>query len=210
MQEKADSGVFVVHTPELASYFSQRMHAEELVHFSVDSGATIQSFAQARGLTMVQAYRKVQVLMKQGFLVVLNEQPRRGRPVRRYRSSYHTFLIPSTLLSVYDILEDRQQDARVRRALEQTTATLGVDGLRVSIEKNGDVHMILVDAHGAPINPFQADQVAMLWNSVSLSLDFEDAKALQQELSDIIDRYVGRSGSGRYLHYVILTPDTNR
>lgn len=47
---------------------------------------------------------------------------------------------------------------------------------------------------------------ALLTNWTSLSLTFEQAKELQRELSDLIDRYKDCKGSQSYLARFALTP----
>jgi hypothetical protein len=52
---------------------------------------------------------------------------------------------------------------------------------------------------GKPIFTLEPNSPAYLNRWENLSLSFEDAKALQRELSELLGRYLGREGGQRYV-----------
>ncbi len=62
----------------------------------------------------------------------------------------------------------------------------------------------LRELHVNPLEP-QAPAILVLWED-QLRLDFEDAKAMQLELFELLERYRSKEGSGTYIAHIALTP----
>lgn len=216
-QNPEHSGAATVGTEALGRYLAVERHMLELMHFmdghgadaagTPGPGASVGSFASAFGLTKLQAYRKVQQLLGMGLLVVASEQRRRGKPVKLYRCSQRAFFIPSGIISLTELLEDQRHNAKLNAALNLTLGELKIAGVMVSAEAQGQVQMLLVDGAHQPVNPYASGEAALVLNSGEFMLDFAEAKALQQDLFDLLQRYHARQGSGRYQYQILLTPD---
>lgn len=195
-----------VEAAQVAWFLADEVNFRQLMHFMVPSGATVGSFALAFHLSKLQAFRKVQKLLGLGLIVRLAEQRRRGKPVKLYHCPSRAFLIPNQVVTFHEILEE-QHEAHLRSALGHALNELRLAGLLLAAGPEGKLQMIFVDEQSRPINPQEASAPALIWNSGELALDFEEAKALQTELTAVIGHYLERRGSGRYRYQLILTPD---
>jgi len=190
----------------MARYLTTEQHLLELAHFMPEAGASIGSFVQTFRLSKLQAYRKVQHLLEMGLLVVTSAQPRRGKPIKLYRCPYHSFFVPSRVISPAEFVADQRHNAQMNAAVDTALGEMRIAGLMMSPQANGTIQVLLVDAAHQPINPFASKEAALFLNVGALTLDFEDAKALQSELQALIERYSSRRGSGHYLYQLFVTP----
>lgn len=77
-------------------------------------------------------------------------------------------------------------------------------GACTRLAPNGDCYLEITHGDGQPWDYLAKDApaIAVGWNP--LWLDFEDAKALQQELVALMRKYLGKRGSRAYLSGVFL------
>ena len=168
------------------------------------------------GLKVDAMYYRVRRLEALGLLEVARTVPRKGRALRLYRARSTHFFVPFTALAERTVEELLAEgDAEMRRRAARSTAAAMRDA-RLPLRMGIHVHL---DAAGAPsvaLGPADRDwspqrllapgvpAIASAW--APLRLDFEDAKALQRELFELIGRYAAKRGAQPYLLGVQLAP----
>ena len=154
-----------------------------------------------------------------GLLEVVRTEPRAGRPVKYYRSTAETFFVPYQLTSsetLAQLLEELMAptEQRFHREAAYTLQTLDPDwGLNISAHPDEGVTYALAprttnyvpDAVSRILEP---NAPALFVINGTFELDFETAKTLQRELSDLFSRYDKKQkpGSQHYAYRLGLTP----
>jgi Helix-turn-helix domain len=163
---------------------------------------------------------QIKRLCKLGFLEIVEELPRRGRSIKRYRASADAFFVPfeatpfatpeDMLLREYEPLYRRFLASFLEAATQMVNLKTARDfGMCVSRDEDGQVSV----RHGPhplrlmTVNPLETHAPAIVidWED-QLRLDFEDAKALQLEMLELLERYRTKNGSGTYIGHVALAP----
>ena len=166
---------------------------------------------------------QLQRLIDLGFLEITEEQPRRGRAIKCYRAKAEVFFIPfeatpfatpeDMLLCEYEPLYRKFLAGFLEAAMQMVNLTAMRDiGLCVSRDEDGSIGV----RHGAhpmrslDLNPLEPNAPAIMigWED-QLRLDFEDAKAMQLEMLQLLERYRAKNGSGSYIAHVALAPKKN-
>ncbi len=148
-------------------------------------------------------WQQVQRLVEAGLLVETRRTPRRGRPVRHYRSSATTFDIPlvempheslELLLEAGDARSGRVLRDGLIRALIQSTIDPRQVVLRIQRLPNG-----MIDASPALRGGDTIEAVQGVWSSWSyLQLDDRELDQLRDELADLWGRWTLREA--RQIH----------
>lgn len=161
---------------------------------------------------------QIKRLQKFKLLQLVRTRQRRGSSIKVYRASADAFFIPFPM-TPYEHPEDlllreykplhRKLVANFLAAGLEWAGRYSVDdfGLMIKLEQNA-----FTVKHGPnPSKPFmlnpsalQAPALVNDWQN--LTLDFEDAKALQREMTLLLERYLAKNGSGTYLAHVALAP----
>jgi len=176
--------------------------------------------AREMDLSLNTLLYQIKRLIKLGFLEQVEEISRSGRSIKLYRASADLFFIPfqatpfstpeDMLLREYEPLYRTFLAAFIEAALQMVNLTALHDiGLCVSRDEEGRMCV----QHGAhplrelnvnPLEP-QAPAILIRWEE-QLRLDFEDAKAMQLELFELLERYRAKEGSGTYIAHIALAP----
>lgn len=157
--------------------------------------------------------KRVQRFMELGLLEVVGERKRAGRAIKLYRTVADVFFVPFEAThaeSLEAALADR--DAYWERMLRRNVVRarserLGTWGTRFYRDARGRLQVqtaVTPDANATTLDP-DAPAVLSLWRD-QLTLDFEDAKALQREMFELVKRYQRKSGPQRYLVRMGLAP----
>ena len=154
-----------------------------------------------------------------GLLEVARTEPRAGRPVKYYRSTATTFFVPYQLTSsetLAQLLEEliAPTERRFHREAAYTLQTLDPDwGLNISAHPDEGVSYALAPRTTEYIpeavsRMLEPDAPALFVVNGTFELEFETAKALQKELSDLFSRYNKKQkpGSQHYAYRLGLTP----
>jgi transposase len=146
-----------------------------------------------------------------GLLEVVRLEPRRGRPVKVYRSTADVFIAPFELLPSATLMEffgtfSEEQQYFFTRALGRVAEALtaGDWGFRFQRNEDGQVRRdVTLDSAKTDVAPdFLAESAPATWQSFStMRLTFDEAKALQRELAELWERYSGKDeGDVYHLH----------
>lgn len=94
-----------------------------------------------------------------------------------------------------------------RNVVKARLDTMGAWGTRIYRDARGRLQVqtaLTPRSNVTSLDP-QAPAVLSAWRD-SLTLDFEDAKALQRELFDLLQRYLAKSGAQRYVVHLAMAP----
>lgn len=172
--------------------------------------STAEAAAEADVSVKDMAYR-VKRMQTLGLLEATGERRRKGRPIRLYRAP-PTFFVPFAAAPDVDLqaMVERLLDAPRRRLVAGLLAGLeeiahGVHrwGWRLEIDAQNRES---ITPAARPDSPrtflralLEADQPAVYLTNVPLRLEPAEAKALQRELAELVQRYNGRNGSADYM-----------
>lgn len=158
-------------------------------------------------------FRRVRRFEAAGLVEVAETVPRRGRPLRRYRAIADVFFVPFEASAAEDLeaaLADREAwvASLLRRSVVRARReAIGVWGTRIYRDVRGRVQVQMAvrpDADADPPGP-EGPAVLSAWRD-ALELDHHDAKALQRELLELLNRYQAKRGAQRYVIHLGLAP----
>jgi len=157
--------------------------------------------------------RRVQRFAQAGLLEVADSVPRRGRPIRLYRAVAEVFFVPFEATAAADLeaaLAGREAwvARQLRRAVVRARReAIGTWGTRIYRDERGRIQVQMAVGPDADVAPLDPDGPAVLsaWRD-GLELDYPDAKELQRELFELLQRYQRKHGAQRYVVHLGLAP----
>lgn len=164
---------------------------------------SISEAASLVGESINTMLKRVQRWLEYGLLI--ETQP------KRYTAAGQSFFVPQSVIARLDLEQLLEQldafEAGIMRR-GQLEAALRVDdwGLRFTLDNDQDWNIQPARTGMQPWNYKAPDAPAILAETNVLELEFGDAKALQQELMDVVRRYLHRSGDGRYIVRLGMAP----
>jgi hypothetical protein len=174
---------------------------------------TISEAAKVAQVSSLIMFRQVKRFESLGLVAVTRIEPRRGKPIQYYQTTAKEFFIPAKVWPLERTLEHVESTLQkvflhnLVRTLTKHEPT-GDLGTQVSLSQTGTgiVAVQLAVAPGKLWDPEAMEHAAIVefWLTTNLSLG--DAKALQQELSSIAERYAKKDGAQKYLLRLGLTP----
>ena len=151
--------------------------------------------------------KRVQRWLEYGLLIEMTD----ATPQKRYTAAAESFFVPQSVIARLDLEQLLEQldafEAGIMRR-GQLEAALQVDdwGLRFTLDNDQSWDIQPAKTGMNPWNYGAPDAPAILAETNVLELGFSDAKALQQELMDVVRRYLHRSGDGRYIVRLGMAP----
>ncbi|MBW6454597.1 MAG: hypothetical protein K0A98_01815 [Trueperaceae bacterium] len=172
---------------------------------------TVTEVARETGERPNTILRRVQRLLALGLLEVADTRPRAGRPLRRYRATADVFFVPFEATGAEDLEAAlAERDAYWERLLRRhvvraRSEAMGVWGTRIYRDARGRVQVQTAVSPDANASMLDDEMPAALsaWRD-QVWLDHADAKALQRELYDLVQRYQRARGAQRYVVHVGL------
>ena len=161
--------------------------------------------------------KRVERFLAAGLLEVAESVPRRGRPIKRYRTTADLFFIPFEVTAAESLEASlAERDAYWERLLRRNVVrarmeALGTWGTRVYRDGRGRLQVqtaVTPEANATTLDP-GAPAVLSSWRD-SVMLDFEDAKSLQREMFELLMRYEQKQGAQRYIVRLGLAPVRDR
>lgn len=204
--------VVLISDPEAAKALIDPGSLQRLAPFI---GRTL-SVSQAAELTGEKAnttLKRVRRFVALGLLEVAGEVARAGRPIKLYRAVADTFFVPfeatdAESLEVALAERDRLSEQLLRRnVVKSRLDTIGAWGTRIYRDPRGRLQVqtaLTPSSNVTSLDP-EAPAVLSAWRD-SLKLDFEDAKALQREMFDLLQRYLEKDGAQRYVVHLGMAP----
>jgi DNA-binding transcriptional ArsR family regulator len=175
--------------------------------------SSVSEAAEATGEKPNTVLRRVQRLRRLGLLEVAETIARRGRPIRRYRTTAEVFFVPfeatgaDTLESVMAEREAYWERLLRRNVVRARLEAMGTWGTRIYRDVRGRLQVQTAVAPDENVTLLDPELPAALsaWRD-RIELDFADAKALQRELFELVLKYGRRRGAQRYVVHVGLAP----
>jgi hypothetical protein len=164
---------------------------------------SISEAAALVGESLNTMLKRVQRWLEYGLLI--ETQP------KRYTAAGQSFFVPQSVIARLDLEQLLEQldafEADIMRR-GQLEAALRIDdwGLRFTLDSDQDWNIQPAKTGMQPWNYKASDAPAILAETNLLELGFGDAKALQQELMDVVRKYLNRSGDGRYIVRLGMAP----
>ena len=148
-----------------------------------------------------------------GLLEVVREEKRKGRAVKVYRSTADVFFVPfeaTTAETLEAMLQERDAywETLLRRGVVRARGEdVGTWGTRVYRDGAGRLQVQTAVTPTQNYTLLDAERPAVLsaWRD-SVYLDFDDAKALQREMFDLLKRYHQKVGAQRYIVRLGMAP----
>ena len=175
---------------------------------------TVKAAADTLGVPLDVLYYRVRRARKLGLLRVASTQPRAGRAIKRYVLCADGFFVPSRVATGSDLqsllvgLQKPLEHLLNRNLLASAHSDPQARGFGLRVYRDEAGSLVIDAAHG-PHEPYEflaAHNPATFtaWNQ--LKLDFDDAKALQQDLQDLWLKYARKRGGQRYLLRLAMAP----
>jgi predicted transcriptional regulator len=194
---------------KIARYLLEPRHQTTLKPFMVGE-TTVTQVAQELEMDFRQTYSLVKRLERHGLIRTVRLEQRDGRPIQYYRATANSFFVPRSLVPVQQVLQIVNGQFEHLFAEQFTRATWGElsqeCGVQIWTTEKG-ISCLMMQAPNQFLKPLPLEFSATYGMWHQWSLDFEDAKALQQELSELSEKYSRReNGSQKYLVRLALTP----
>lgn len=206
------SSSYWVHHPAQVRFLLEPLQRRYLEPF-VGKTQTVLAAASEMQIAPNTLLRAVQRMVRLGLLTVANQQQRKGRSIKHYRSSAEVFFLPHTALPIGGLEEAMAQvDLEGQHLLRQNiilarSQALPSWGFRMFRHPDGMVYL------NAALDPYHDLEMLSLETPAAFSgwfaplyLDFAEAKELQRELFALAERYRNKKGSQRYLLRLGMAP----
>lgn len=190
MKDKILSRARTVTDARTAAVLADRLRRGLLLRLA-DREQSLTELAAAAGIGLQRLHYHVTALCALGLVVVTGEQPRRGRPIKRYRAVADAFFVPAAVASV--------------RPAEALAAELG-DALARERERQEQGMLYYVGEDGHPRmrtlskSAVKRPAAAEHWRVLHLST--ADALQLAREIEERLAVYAGRQRAGAVAHLV--------
>jgi hypothetical protein len=205
----------VVRDPAAAELLMNPSTLRQLAPFLGKARSVTEAAADSGDLPNT-VLKRVARFLAAGLLEVAETVPRRGRPIKRYRTTAELFFVPFEVTAAESLDASlAERDAYWERLLRRNVVrarmeVLGTWGTRVYRDGRDRLQIQTAVTPEANASTLDDDAPAVLssWRD-SVMLDFEDAKALQREMFDLLLRYEQKRGSQRYIVRLGLAPVRN-
>lgn len=200
----------VVRDPAAARWLVRPSSLHQLAPF-LGATRSVSDAATLTGERPNTVLKRVQRLQQLGLLVCADARPRRGRPVKRYRTSADVFFVPFEATGA-DSLESAlaERDAYWERLLRRHVVrarveAMGTWGTRIYRDARGRLQVQTAVSPDANATMLDAGMPAALsaWRD-QVMLDHADAKSFQRELFELVLKYQRKRGAQRYVVHVGL------
>jgi hypothetical protein len=213
MQDINESREFIrIENADVAQVLVDQSKQNLLAPFFTQE-TTISEAAKVAQVSSLIMFRQVKRFESLGLVAVTRIEPRRGKPIQYYQTTAKEFFIPAKVWPLERTLEQVESTLQkvflhnLVKTLMQNEPT-GDPGTRISLSEvgTGIVAVQLAVAPDKLWNPEEIEHAALVevWLTTNLSLG--EAKALQQELDSISERYAKKDGAQKYLLRLGLTP----
>ncbi len=202
----------VVRDPTAAELLMNPTTLRQLAPF-LGRERTVGQAATESGELANTVLKRAKRFLAAGLLEVSGTLPRRGRPMKLYRTIADLFFVPFEATAAESLETSlAERDAYWERLLRRNVVrarmeALGTWGTRVYRDERGRLQVQTAVTPEADATTLDAAAPAVLssWRD-SVTLDFEDAKALQREMYELLLRYEQKQGAQRYIVRLALAP----
>lgn len=180
--------------------------------------ATVGAAAAELGVPLLTMFRWTRRLEALGLVSAGRRAKRRGKPLVYYRSVADELFVPPERLPLERLLERNDalwQDKLLRGYLHAGLGAAQRDlGIGIRFYRDG-LQVVARPAYppgpawGRNWEPLAHHEAALFHVWKSVQLEFDDAKALQRELAELLARYSDKSGPQSYVLRLALAPEVS-
>lgn len=208
----SQSDAVVITDPEAAAALIDPVTLHRLAPFIGRSLSVSQAAADA-GEKANTTLKRVRRFVDLGLLEVAAEVARPGRAIKLYRAVADVFFVPFEATGAESLEaalaeRERYSERLLRRNVVQARLdTMGTWGTRIYRDSRGRLQVqtaLTPTSNVTSLDP-TAPAVLSAWRD-SLTLDFDDAKALQGEMFALLQRYLEKDGAQRYVVHLAMAP----
>lgn len=212
MEDTVRTSVQYINDPHAAAVVADPAQLRFLSPF-IGRARRAAEVARELGVPLTTLLYRIRKLKALGLLQLVGVQRRAGSPLSYYRAVADTLFVPfeaTTAETLQALLKGWEEPwlsmfhRGYARALEEARPNWGV---RVWRDDAGEVRVTPAASPEQAWDATPAALPAVLDELLpDLRLNREDAKALQRDLVDLINRYSGRGGDEQYFLRLMLTP----
>ncbi len=208
---RTSPSILSVDNPEAAAILTNPHTLRQLEPFLARE-MTVKEAAQETGEKPNTVLSRVRRFLRAGLLEVVREEPRQGRALKVYRGVADGFFIPFEATSAESLeaaLAERDaywQDLLRHNVVRARLEKVETYGTRIYRDARGRLQVQMAVAPEQNLTTLANDDPAVLSAWREAYLDFEDAKALQREMFDLLKRYQQKRGAQRYIVRLGLAP----
>ncbi len=210
--ENQKSPSLTITDPDAAAALTNPKTLRQLEPF-LNRERTVLEAAQETGVKPNTMLARVRKFTELGLLVVTREVPRAGRAVKLYRSRAESFFVPyevtpsETLESAMQERERYWENLLRKNVVRVRSEDVGSWGTRIYRDARGRLQVQAAVTPEQNYTLLAPERPAALsaWRD-SVYLDFDDAKALQQEMFALLKKYQQKAGAQRYIFHLGLAP----
>lgn len=175
---------------------------------------TLSDAAKKLNVKLTTLLYHVNKFLKLGLLEVSKEEARKGKAIKYYQTTAKTFFVPFDItpnLSLKELLHQLTQPndevfhREIARTLQDMSSQWGIEvGVEVFSVANEDSVGITLRRKGQPREQdvsFKPDEPALISSQGRLHLDFKTAKAFQQDLRNLLEKYHKKQSSREQLYF---------
>jgi len=191
----------------LLDYSTQKM-----LHPFIGKEESVANAARILDLSISALLYRVQRLQEWGILTLVREEKRAGRPIKLYQTTTERFFIPfgvtrSETLEKFLVESKQQLETILTKNIAAVLQRTDLDfGMWIFKDEVGVICTQMATASDTILDFSQMQPAILDFYYPHLSLNQEDAKALQEELSGLIQKYAAKDGKQPYLVHIGLTP----
>lgn len=169
-----------------ARIFMENSPKRRLLLSMVSRSRTVSDVAASEGVSIGSAHRLLTDFLRRGLVFVEHEEKRAGRPIKHYRTSATSFLVPLEHVSGSP---GAGLAAEMRARLDDALYRSEEEGILFYVNSDGDPRVSWFGERQ------RKEPVAEFWQVIKL----RDADALEliSELESLLNRYQERAGEGR-------------
>jgi hypothetical protein len=202
----------IVTDTEAADVLTQPSTLRQLEPFLARS-LTITQAAKETGEKANTVLSRVRRFVKLGLLEVSEEIKRKGRSIKKYRSTADVFFVPYEATSAETLevaMADRDaywEELLRKSVVKARVEDVGSWGTRIYRDERGRLQIQAAITPDKNYTMLDRNRPAVLsaWRD-SVFLDFDDAKMLQREMFDLLKKYQQKQGVQRYIVRLGIAP----
>lgn len=205
MKEPESPSIKIINTSEAADILMNPKTLRQLEPF-LAKPCTISQAAQETHEKANTVLARVKRFLKLELVEVVKKEKRGGRAIKHYQSTANTFFVPyeATTAETLEVMmqeRDLYWANLLRRGVVQArTEDVGTWGTRIYKDQRGRLQIQTAVTPEKNYTMLDADRPAVLsaWRD-SVYLDYQDAKALQREMFQLLKKYNQKEGAQRYI-----------
>ena len=212
MEEAQSSRVAIISGSEAADILMNPKTLRQLEPF-LGRSCTVNQAAKETGEKANTVLARVRRFLDLGLLEVVRLEKRGGRAIKHYQPKADIFFVPyeATTAETLEVMM-RERDlywaVMLRRGVVQARVDdVGTWGTRIYKDARGRLQIQTAVTPETNYTMLDPDRPAVLssWRD-NVYLDFEDAKKLQQEMFELLQKYNQKEGAQRYIVRLGMAP----